>query len=639
MHFDSEYLYYKGNDLGVSVTDEGISIKVWAPKAEEMALFIYRESNSDKPIRIDMLNPVGNGCWGISLKGNFKRLYYTLRVKYDKWMNETPGIDAKAVGTNGKRGLFFSHEDVDPENWENDKPVILENPVDAIIYEVHIRDFSISPDSGMVNRGKYLAFTEKGTKSSNGITTGIDHLKELGITHVHLLPVADFYTVDEKRPFEKYNWGYDPLNYNAPEGSYSTNPDTTARITELKQLIMSLHQAGIGVILDVVYNHTGHTSRSWFNQTIPGFYYRSNTDGSFSNASGCGNEIATEKPMVRKYIVESILYWAKYFHVDGFRFDLMGVFDIETIYAIRHALDTLRPGIILYGEGWAAGESPLNEKFRAVKSNIAHIHNVACFNDDFRDGVKGDNFEIGDCGFVNGKQYVEESVKFGITAACYHPQMVYNYVKSGFAWASEPSQTVNYVSSHDNYTLFDKLCGSNPDAAPEIIIRMHKLAVALTVTSQGIPFLHAGVEFCRTKYGDHNSYRSPDNINQLEWNRKEEFSSVFEYVIQLIALRKNIASLRMYTSNEIRKHLFFTNGYKTGVISYYITDYPEDQKWKTIQLIFNATGNPVDVELVEQGNWVVFAEDETVNINGIKRFHENKISVYPISMSVLALER
>ena len=635
----SGYPFYKGADLGVNVTDMDVSIKVWAPNAEKIVLLVYKEPLDINPVRIDLLQPEDNGCWSIKLKGNFKGLYYTLRVKYDKWMNETPGVDAKAVGINGKRGLFFINEETDPENWENDIPVILENPVDAIIYEVHVRDFSISPHSGMTNKGKYLAFTEKNTLSPEGFKTGIDHLKELGITHVHLMPIADFSTVDERYPSEKYNWGYDPLNYNAPEGSYSTNPNTTARITELKQLIMALHQAGIGVILDVVYNHTGHTTRSWFNQTIPGFYYRQNSTGLFSNASGCGNEFATERPMVRKFIVESILYWAEYYHIDGFRFDLMGIIDLETIEAIRHALDNLRPGIILYGEGWTADESPLDEKFRAVKSNIAKIQNVACFNDDFRDGIKGDNFNIEDRGFVNGKQYIEEPVKFGIVAACYHPQIVYDYIKSNLPWASEPFQTVNYASSHDNYTLFDKLTASNPDENPEMIIRMHKLALALVLTSQGIPFLHAGVEFCRTKYGDHNSYRSPDNINQIDWRQKNEFKSVFEYVRNLIILRKSFTSFRMRSSIDIRRHLFFTNGYKTGIISYYITDYPDEQKWKTIQLIFNATKSHVDVELVEAGNWTVIVEDNSINMNGIRNHNENKVIVFPISMSVLALEK
>lgn len=636
-HVDfSSYPYYGGDDLGVHTTDREISVKIWAPVAQRVDFFVYRKSEGGRPVRIDSLRKDQHGCWTLQLKGNFKGLYYTFKVKNGEWMNETPGIEVRATGINGKRGLFFVSEETDPENWENDQFVVLENQVDAIVYELHVRDFSIAANSGMVHKGKFLAFTEEGTKGPGGLASGVDHLKELGITHVHLLPVADFHTVDEKHPHDKYNWGYDPLNFNVPEGSYSTNPDTTARIREFKLLVMALHRAGLGVVLDVVYNHTGFTRRSWFNQTVPGYYYRQNPDGSFSNATGCGNEIASERAMVRKYIVDSVCYWAREFHVDGFRFDLMGVFDIDTMNAVRLALDRLRPGMLLYGEGWTAAESPMPAKYRAVKANANRLDKIACFNDDFRDAVKGDNFDNREKGFVSGRTLSEEAVKFGIVAACYHPQIVYSYVgASGFPWANEPWQAVSYVSSHDNLTLFDKLQVSNPDIDQETIKRMHKLAGALILTSQGISFLHAGVEFCRTKNGEHNSYQSPDQVNQLDWGRKQEYQDVFRYYRALTNLRKEVPALRMRSSDEMRRYLRFSPVYQIGMVSYIIEDYPAETRWKTMQLIFNASVKDVHVDLIKSGKWTVIAQEDEINLAGLLQFGGKQVAVPAISMMIV----
>lgn len=636
-HVDfSSYPYCGGDDLGVHTTDKEIFVKIWAPVAQRVDFYVYRQSEGGRPLRIDSLKQDKDGCWTLHLGGHFKGLYYTFKVKNGEWMNETPGVDARAVGTNGKRGLFFIPEETNPDNWEHDQPVFLENQVDAIVYELHVRDFSIAANSGMAHKGKYLAFTEEGTKGPGGLASGIDHLKELGITHVHLLPVADFHSVDENYPTDKYNWGYDPLNFNAPEGSYSTNPDNTDRIREFKQLVIALHQAGLGVVLDVAYNHTGYTRRSWFNQTVPGYYYRQNPDGSFSNATGCGNEIASERSMVRKYIIDSVCYWAREFHVDGFRFDLMGVIDIDTMNAVRSALDKLRPGMLLYGEGWTAAASPMPEKFRAVKANANRLDRIACFNDDFRDAVKGDNFDSREKGFVSGRTLREEAVKFGVVAACNHPQIVYSYVRNtGFPWAGEPHQTVNYVSSHDNLTLFDKLRMSNPDADLATIKQMHKLAGALVLTSQGISFLHAGIEFCRTKDGEHNSYQSPDRINQLDWARKQEYHDVFQYYRALIHLRRNVPALRMRSSGDIRRYLRFSPFYQVGVVSYTIEDYPGETRWKTMHLIFNASVKAIDVDLVRYGKWTVIAVEDEVDLNGLRQFEDKQVSVPPISMMIL----
>ncbi|MGE5394095.1 MAG: type I pullulanase, partial [Candidatus Saccharibacteria bacterium] len=422
------YPTYEEEDLGVIYTKKMTSIRIWAPTAKKVELRIYEKSLGGEAIRIDQFFKADRGTWTIALHGDLKGYYYTIRVNDGDWLNETPGIDARAVGMNGQRGLFFDPKDTHPEGWQDDHRVTLENPVDAVIYELHVRDFSIAPSSGMINKGKYLAFTEQDTLSPKGLSTGIDHLKELGITHVHLLPVNDFSSVDESAPDKMYNWGYDPQNYNAPEGSYATNPKDISRIRELKMLIQSLHKAGIGVILDVVYNHTSFTTRSYFNQTVPGYYYRQKPDGSFSNASGCGNELASERPMVRKFILDSLYYWATEFHLDGFRFDLMGIHDIQTMNRIRAYMDSISSSIILYGEGWTADVSPLPEGQRAIKTNVAKMERIAVFNDDFRDGIKGNNFAPRSRGFVSGKTVQEENIKFGITGACFHPQIVYGYV-------------------------------------------------------------------------------------------------------------------------------------------------------------------------------------------------------------------
>lgn len=635
-HIDfSTYPYYGGNDLGVQYHPEGLQVKVWAPTAEAVELKIYQRSTGGKAIRVEQFNALADGVWQVQLKGDFKGLYYTIRVNDGEWLNETPGVDARAVGANGKRALIFDPKETEPEGWENDQPMVLDSPVEAVLYELHVRDFSISPASGMKHKGKFLAFTEPDTKTQAGLASGISHLKELGITHVHLLPVFDFYTVDENHPDEKYNWGYDPLNYNTPEGSYASNPDDTSRITEFKQLVQSLHSAGIGVVMDVVYNHTGYTRRSYFNQTVPGYYYRQNRNGNFSNASGCGNEIASERAMVRKYMIDSLKYWASEFHLDGFRFDLMGIHDLETMNAIRHELDQLRPGILLYGEGWVADYSPMDEKYRAVKTNVQRLNGIACFNDDMRDAIKGNNFDAKNRGFVNGRTLNEEAVKFGVVAACHHPKIVYSYVESSHeAWAKEPWQCVNYVSCHDNFTLFDKLKRSCPKATGDQLRKMQKLALALILTSQGIPFLHAGSEFCRTKQGEHNSYKSPDHINQIDWTWKSAYQDVFDYSRKLIRLRKEVAAFRMHSADEIRRYLHFSENYEPGVLAYSILDFPNSFGWKTIQLVFNARQEATTMQLDEH-NWQVVAREDEIELSGIDCLLDKNVVVPPLSMMIL----
>ena len=633
----STYPFYDGNDLGVFWSPEKVSVKIWAPSAQTVELRLYKDGDSGEAFHKTNLQPSEYGVWSTVLVGDFEGKFYTLRVNDGDWLAETPDIYARCVGINGKRGMIFNPQKTNPENWENDKRPQLSNFTEAIIYETHVRDFSIAANSGMENKGKFLAFTEKDTKTENNISTGMAHLKELGVTHVHLLPVNDFFTVDEEKPLEKYNWGYDPLHFNALEGSYSLNPyDGVSRIKEFKQLVQALHAEGIGVILDVVYNHTYFAKESVFNQTVPGYFYRQKRDGSFSNASGCGNEMATERSMVRKYIVDSLNYWAEEFHVDGFRFDLMGIYDLETMKTIRVGLDKKVKGLILYGEGWAADQSPLSEEFRAVKNNISKIPGVAAFNDDFRDALKGNHGLKKSKGFVSGLELREEAVKFGVIAATNHPQIVYDYVEtSKSAWAGSPDQCINYVSCHDNYTLWDKLQSSVSKISDDEMRRMVKLAGALILTSQGIPFLHAGVDFCRTKGGNGNSYKSPDSVNQIDWNRKKQYFDVFEYFKKLIRLRKDHPALRMTNSKLIKENLTFCTDYQLGVVSYCIDTNNTGDTFKKVVAAFNGRREPVVVPLPEGKYQVVVSGDKFEDENTGEVF-EKEIRVEPISMMLLA---
>lgn len=637
-HIDfSTYPYYPGDDLGVIWTPEKTYVKIWAPTAHIVELRLYKDGVAGEPFHKTTLQSVGLGVWSTVLIGDYVGKFYTLRINDGDWLTETPDIYARCVGINGGRGMIFNPQPTNPDNWNDDKGPRLNSFTEAIIYETHVRDFSICENSGIINKGKYLGFTEEHTKTKNGLATGLAHLKELGITHVHLLPVSDFCTVDEEKPLEKYNWGYDPQHFNALEGSYSTNPsDGTVRIKEFKKLVKSLHDNGIGVFIDVVYNHTYFAKESVFNQTVPGYFYRQKPDGGFSNASGCGNEIASERAMVRKYIVDSLKYWVQEYHIDGFRFDLMGIYDVETMKVIRAELDKINPGVLLYGEGWVAEQSPMPENLRAIKGNMKQLPGIAAFNDDFRDALKGNHGLKKSKGFVSGLELREEAVKFGVIAAINHPQIVYDYVEtSKKPWAAEPEQCINYVSCHDNYTLWDKLKMSVSHPTDEQLRKMVKLAGALILTSQGVPFLHAGVEFCRTKNGDGNSYKSSDAINKMDWDRKEQFSDVFQYFRKLIQLRKNHPAFRIQTADEIRKHVNFCTQYKLGVVSYCIHAKEIGDSWEKIIMIFNAQQNPVSIPLPE-GIFQIVANENEISENGFGTFVTNEVIVDGISMMILA---
>lgn len=635
-HIDfSTYPFYSGNDLGVFWTPEKTKIKIWAPTAKNVELRLYKDGTSGDAFYKTNLQQQEKGIWGTILTGDYENKFYTFKINDGEWLNEVPDIYARCVGVNGKRGMIFNPGKTNPDNWELDKGPRFQSFTDAVLYESHVRDFSIAENSGIKNKGKYLGFTEV-INTENGVKTGLAHLIELGITHVHLLPVSDFCTVDEEKPFEKYNWGYDPQHYNALEGSYSNNPfDGAVRIKEFKKLVKALHEKGIGVILDVVYNHTYFAKESVFNQTVPGYFSRQKEDGSFSNASGCGNEMASEREMVRKYIIDSLKYWAEEFHIDGFRFDLMGIYDLETIKAIRKELDKSNPGLFLYGEGWAADNSPMPENLRAVKNNTSQIQGVASFNDDFRDAIKGNHGNKKSKGFISGLELAEEPVKFGIVGATDHPQIVYEYIKtSNRAWASEPNQCINYVSCHDNYTFWDKLKMSNSRASDEDLRKMVKLGGALVLTSQGVPFLHSGVEFCRTKGGNGNSYKSPDSVNQIDWKRKNVYRDVFEYYRKLIQLRKNHPAFRMAFSELIRKNLNFCIQYKMGIVSYCIDGKNVGDVWKKLIVIFNANNEQISIPLPE-GKYQFVVKGNEINETGIGQPFSNEVQVDGISMAIL----
>ncbi|NLI72260.1 MAG: type I pullulanase [Bacteroidales bacterium] len=611
-----EYPVYNGDDLELTYSSHNSKFRVWSPTADEVKLLLFNSGSEGSAYEMKDMRRSKNGTWVANVKGDLKGKFYTFQVKMgEQWLDETPGMWVKAVGINGKRAAIIDMAETNPEGWENDKHVLPENVTDAVIYEVHMRDFSISPTSGIKNKGKFLAFTEKGTKNTAGQATGIDHLKELGVTHVHLLPSYDFASIDEAKLDEnKYNWGYDPQNYNVPEGSYSTDPENpVSRIKEFKQMVQSLHNEGIGVIMDVVYNHTYVGENSHLNLLVPGYFYRFNADSTWSNASGCGNETASERAMMRKFIVESVVHWAKEYHVDGFRFDLMGIHDIETMNAIRAALDKVDPRIIIYGEGWTAAASPLDEEKRALKKNVSQLNGIAVFSDDIRDVLKG-NWTNEFPGFVAGRDSLENAVKFSVAASTVFPDVTNErLVHTDKPYATSPTQIINYVSCHDDMCLVDALRKRRPGGATEAEIqKFNKLAQTIVFTSQGVPFVFAGEEVYRDKKGVNNTYESPDSINQINWNNKTTYNDIFTYYQGLIALRKAHPAFRMTSLEMMKKHLKFIELGVRNVVAFTLSDNANGDSWKEILVIYNGNRRNVSVELPE-GEWSVVCHDGKIS--------------------------
>jgi pullulanase len=631
-----DYPVYDGDDLGVIWKVNEVNINVWSPTASDVSFQLYKAGNGGNPLKVIALKKQIKGNWTYKLAGNWEGYYYTFKIKYkNTWLNEVPDPYAKAVGVNGNRGMIVNLENTNPDLWAFDKSPELKYQTDAVIYELHVRDASIHPQSGIVNKGKFLGLTEVGTKSPMGLPTGLDYIKNLGVTHVHLLPSFDFKSLDESLSTPQYNWGYDPKNYNVPEGSYATNPfDGKVRINEFKKLIQSFHNNNIGVILDVVYNHTGDTENSIFNQLVPNYYYRQNSEGGFSNASACGNETASERPMFRKFMIESLLYWVNEYHIDGFRFDLMGIHDLKTMELIRDTLIKVKPDILLYGEGWTAGGSPLPDNKRAIKSNIQTLTGIAAFSDEIRDGLKGHVFTPSEKGFISGKHDLAESVRFGIVGGVFHPQINYNKVNYTKApWAVEPNQTVVYTSCHDNHTLWDRLEIANPTVSVQDRTSMQKLAIGIVLTSQGISFLHAGCEFLRTKNGVENSYESPDAINQMDWVRKDANSMVMDYVQKLIQLRKTHPAFRLGNAADIRQHITFSKDPKEGLIEFSIEKAP-NEPWKYIHIMINGTDKDQNVSF-PYADWRTIVDDQNVFLMPNGGFKGRSAKIKPFSMLIL----
>ena len=636
---------YSGNDLGATYSKGMTTFKVWAPTARRVAVKLYATGSSDEEGASDIstttMTKGDKGVWTAKISGDHKDQYYTYLITNNGVTTETQDVYSKAVGVNGNRSMIVDLSSTNPEGWNQDKHVLYDDPTDAVVWEIHMRDFSVNKVSGVSDehKGKFLAFTEKGTTldGKGEIPTCVEYLKKLGVTHVQLLPVYDYATVDESNVgSDEYNWGYDPKNYNVPEGSYSTNPfDGNVRIREFKQMVKALHDAGIGVIMDVVYNHTFTAKGSCFENTVPGYYFRLKDDGSLSDGSGCGNETASDHLMYRKYMIDSILYWTNEYHIDGFRFDLMGVHDVETMNQIRKALDTKVEGgekIIMYGEPWTGGSTSTSAK-TAIKENIKSLDpRIGAFNDTFRDAVKGHVFNAQETGFVqSGKG--SGSLKESIAA------------NSLGGWISQPSQSVTYISAHDNYTLYDKLVMSTKndgsfDTRDENLVNMNKLAAAITLTSQGIVFMQAGEDFARTKFGDENSYISPDSINMLDWNNLVKYADLSSYYQGLIEIRKNYKPFCDPTTKSAEKIAFSDT--EEGVVAYTLENsLTKDKQWAYAAVLFNASGSAREVTLKQSSStplpqkWEIIADKTQAGLKGLGEIEGSTVTVDANSALIL----
>nr|WP_321293761.1 type I pullulanase [uncultured Trichococcus sp.] len=592
-----DYFSYDG-ELGALYEKEGTLLRVWTPTAKSVEVWMYADDSIKKPSRKIAMEQKPRGIFEAYLPGDQHGTIYVYNILFLN-NRESVTVDpyARATTVNGSKSVITDLLRTNPDGWGERLPAF-GLPEEAIIYELHIRDFSISETSGIKNKGKFLGLTEKNTENPSGISTGLDYLVDLGITHVQILPMFDYATVDEANLTEpQYNWGYDPLNYNVPEGSYSSNPfDPFNRIIELKQMIQTLHDNGVRVIMDVVYNHVYDPKDQALERTVPGYFYRYNADGSLANGTGVGNDTASERHMMRKYIIDSVKYWAKEYHLDGFRFDLMGIHDSVTMNATREALDKIDPSIIIIGEGWEM-TTPLPEELKASQKNAQAMPRIAHFNDSIRVALKGSDFgDEKDRGFISGKNYQEDLLLRNIKGGM-HLSSHSSYV--------DPEQVIQYVEAHDNLTLYDKLLRSNPNDSEAVRIKRHTLATSILLLAQGVPFIHGGQEFLRTKEGDANSYKSPDEINQFEWERVTTFQQSVAYVKGLIALRKSEYLFRLHTHEEIDTH-FTTLSENFNIVAYSLQN--EEKKYI---VVFNANRNDT-IFRMEKGKYAILVEDNQV---------------------------
>lgn len=614
----------QGFDFNEVVCDpEATTFQLFAPAtAKRVVVRIYNDGLGGKPIKtVKMKRTEQAEVWQAEIKGNLMGKFYT----FDMGKGECPGVFAKAVGVNGQRGAIVNLVKTDPEDWCCDAHPVIKSPADLVVYEMHHRDFSIARKDAKYP-GKFLALTEP---------WAIDHLKALGVNAIHILPSYDYGSVDETRlNTPQYNWGYDPVNYNVPEGGYSTNPyDPTCRIREFKQMVQALHKAGIAIILDVVYNHTYDIDHSNFQRTYPEYYYRK-VDGKYSNGSGCGNETASDQPMMRKFMIESVKHWINEYHIDGFRFDLMGCHDIETMNEIRKAVDAIDPTIFIYGEGWSAGQCALPTEQLGVKANIAKMPRIAAFSDEIRDALRGPFDDDTKGGFLAGVPDCEESLKFGIAGAIAHPQVdmsKVNYSKT--PWATEPTQMMSYVSCHDDMCLVDRLKASIPNLGDDELIRLDLLAQTAVFTSQGVPFMLSGEELLRSKKGVHNSFESPDSINQLDWKNQQRYPQVFKFYQDLIALRKHHPAFRLGDAHLVRKHLEFLEAPK-GVVAFRLKDYAGRDDWRNIVVILNANREQASVTL-PKAMYTIVCQNGEINEASTNKLFGRRAIVEPQSAMIL----
>ena len=598
-----------------------------SPDVKKVDVVISDNDSDTAQQLVKSMKRVGAGKWKLTVKNDLKGKYYVFSVYNQAQPDHTPGVFAKAVGVNGKRGVIVDLKDTDPDGWADDVRPELKNPCDLIIYEMHHRDFSMDMSSGIKNKGKFLALTEPAT---------ISHLRRLGVNAVHILPSFDFASIDESKPdVAQYNWGYDPLNYNVPEGSYSTNAaDPKTRIREFKQMVQALHKAGIRVILDVVYNHTFDINGSNFQKTYPDYFFRKNAEGKYSDGSGCGNETASDKELMREFMKESVAYWVNEYHIDGFRFDLMGVHDIETMNEIHDVVAQIDPTIYIYGEGWSAGSCAYPQDKLAIKANARQLNGIGAFSDEMRDALRGPFSDDTKGGFLAGVPGQEESIKFGIVGAISHPQIDMTKVNySKVPWTNEPSQMVAYVSCHDDMCLTDRLRSSIPYIGDDELIRLDLLAQTAVLTSQGVPFILSGEEMLRDKKGVHNSFRSPDSINRLDWNNLKRYPQVFDYYAGLISLRKQHPAFRMGSADEVRKNLCFLEA-PEGVVAYQLKNNAGGDSWKNIIVVLNSQKTPQTVDVPENTYTMVVANGK-VDTNGIGLLSGKTLTVAPQSALIV----
>ena len=632
--FESQYTY-EGDDLGATWTAEKTTFRLWAPTATAVKVNLYESGTAGTDDLIEQLEMTAdvNGTWVVEKEGNLNGVYYTYSVDVNGVTNEACDPYARTTGVNGQRAMVIDLDSTDPEGWENDAdPHAGQNITDAVIYELHVRDLSVDESSGIENKGKFLGLIETGTTNANGVPTGLDHIKDLGVTHIHLLPSYDYASVDEsKLDTPQFNWGYDPQNYNVPEGSYSTDPyNGEVRVAEMKQMVKGLHDNGISVVMDVVYNHVYNAGTFCFNQIVPGYFSRISDSGSYSNGSGCGNDTASERSMVKKYIVDSVCYWADEYHIDGFRFDLVGLIDTETINEVIEEVHKTHPNVIFYGEGWTMSTQVTKEGYTmTTQANSTETPEFAFFSDTIRDAIKGSVFNNNETGYVSGAGGYAGNISSCFVAAA--------------TWCKSPTQSINYASCHDNMSLYDRLTQSTPDATVEDRIKMNNLAAAIYMTAQGVPFMQAGEEMLRSKpledgTFDHNSYASPDSVNSLKWDNlnDETYQDVYNYYKGLIAFRKAHPALRMTSAEEVAANITSVKDLDFNVAAFHINGGVNGETSEGLFVIFNPNTEATTVTLPE-GKWVVYINGENAGTTALD-IAEGEVTVDAISAMVLVQE-